>query len=109
MLKKYRVCVKMRQLKFGRLCPRFVMPLLILLLALVPVRPAHAYLDPASASAIIHGLISALAASVVALRLYWARVKTFFLWLRGKSAGRPADFGIQDKSDMRPPNDGRTH
>ena len=99
----------MKHMRFGTLRPRFVLPLLIVLLALVPVRPAHAYLDPASASAIIHALISALAAAVVALRLYWARVKTFFRWLRGKAAGRPADLGIQDKSDIWPPKEERTH
>ena len=84
-------------MKSGTPGPHFVLYLLILLLTLIPVRPVYAYLDPASASFIIHGLISALAAGVVALRLYWARLKKFFRWVRGKAAGSPADFDTQGK------------
>ena len=96
-------------MKFRTLRHGLVLPLLIVLLTMVPVRPVYAYLDPASASAIIHGLISALAASVVALRLYWMRIKTFSRWLRGKAASSPADPGIQEKSKMRPQKEKRTH
>lgn len=102
-------CFGMRHVKFNTLRPRLVLPLLIVLLTLVPVRPVYAYLDPASASAVIHGLISVLAASVVALRLYWARLKAFVRWVRGKAAGSPADLGIQEKSDLRSPKEKRTH
>ena len=39
---------------------------------------AYAYLDPATGSAIIQGLIAGLAAAVVALRVYWAAIKRWF-------------------------------
>ena len=40
--------------------------------------PAHAYLDPATGSILLQGLIAGVAGAVVVLRLYWARVKAFF-------------------------------
>ena len=40
--------------------------------------PAHAYLDPATGSILLQGLIAGVAGVFVVLRLYWARVKAFF-------------------------------
>lgn len=40
--------------------------------------PAHAYLDPGTGSALIQGLIAAVAAVGVTLKLYWHRIKRFF-------------------------------
>ena len=40
--------------------------------------PAHAYLDPATGSILLQGLIAGVAGVGVVLRLYWARVKAFF-------------------------------
>lgn len=36
--------------------------------------PAFAYLDPGTGSAILQGLIAAVAAAAVALKLYWHRL-----------------------------------
>jgi hypothetical protein len=49
---------------------------LIFLFILVPM-PAHAYLDPGSGSALIQGILGAVAAIGVALKLYWHRVLKF--------------------------------
>lgn len=50
-------------------------------LAYVPM--AHAYLDPGTGSMILQGIIGTVAVGLVAIRMYWAKVKQFF-------AGRPA-------------------
>ncbi len=39
---------------------------------------AHAYLDPGTGSAIIQGLIAAVAMASVTLKVYWHRVLSFF-------------------------------
>lgn len=51
--------------------------------AFVWVTPAYAYLDPATGSIILQGLIAGIAGLAVVLRLYWARVKGFFRRLGG--------------------------
>jgi hypothetical protein len=40
--------------------------------------PAHAYLDPGTGSLILQGIIGTVAGALVALRLYWKRIKVFF-------------------------------
>lgn len=47
----------------------------VLLLACMP---AYAYIDPGTGSALIQGLIAAVAAAGMTLRLYWHRVARFF-------------------------------
>jgi len=39
---------------------------------------AHAYLDPATGSILLQGLLAGFAGAVVIGKLYWARVKNFF-------------------------------
>ena len=51
---------------------------LMLLLVLLWPSSAYAYLDPATASLIVSGLIAALSSVVVAVRLYWARIRRLF-------------------------------
>ena len=55
-------------------------PLLFPLAILILLWPssAYAYLDPATGSVIVQGLVAGLAAVVVAARLYWARIKGLF-------------------------------
>ena len=52
--------------------------LLFFALPLFVAAPAHAYLDPATGTVIGQALIAALAAGVVAFRVYWARIKRLF-------------------------------
>ena len=46
------------------------------LFALAPM-PAYAYLDPGAGSALIQGILGAVAAIGVALKLYWHRILKF--------------------------------
>jgi hypothetical protein len=39
---------------------------------------AHAYLDPATGSILLQGLLAGAAGLAVVLRLYWTRMKAFF-------------------------------
>lgn len=40
--------------------------------------PAYAYLDPGTASMLLQGLIGAVAGALVAIRVYWAKIRGFF-------------------------------
>jgi len=40
---------------------------------------AHAYLDPGTGSILIQGLIAAIAGGLFTIRLYWQKVKSFFV------------------------------
>jgi hypothetical protein len=51
---------------------------------LVCCAPAYAYLDPGTGSALIQGVIAAIAAVGVTLKLYWHRIKKFFMPRSGK-------------------------
>lgn len=42
------------------------------------VPSAHAYLDPGSGSAILQGILGALAAIALTVKLYWHRLLRFF-------------------------------
>ena len=54
--------------------------------------PAHAYLDPGTGSMLIQGIIGAIAAVGVTLKLYWHKIKLLF-------SGRSA---IDETSDKYP-------
>jgi hypothetical protein len=45
--------------------------------------PVEAYLDPATGSMILQGLLAGIAGAFVVLRLYWKRFKAFVRRLRG--------------------------
>ena len=47
--------------------------------------PAYAYLDPATGSILLQGLLAGVAGLIVVLRLYWARVTAFFRRLTGRA------------------------
>ena len=48
------------------------------LVAILLAQPAHAYLDPGTGSIVVQGVIAAIAAGAVALRLYWKRLRSLF-------------------------------
>ena len=54
-----------------------VLIMVITLLLILPA-PSFAYLDPATGSMIIQGIIGAVAGLLVAVRLYWQKIKSFF-------------------------------
>ena len=41
--------------------------------------PAYAYLDPGTGSIILQLLLGGMAGALVIVKLYWARVKAFFI------------------------------
>lgn len=45
--------------------------------------PAYAYLDPATGSVILQGLLAGIAGVMVVARLYWTRIKSFTRRLLG--------------------------
>ncbi len=45
--------------------------------------PVYAYLDPATGSILLQGLLAGFAGLMVVVRLYWRRVRAFFRSLRG--------------------------
>ncbi len=47
--------------------------IIVVLLALVAA-PAHAYIDPGTGSAILQGILAALAAIALTAKLYWHRL-----------------------------------
>ncbi len=57
----------------------------------VATSPAHAYLDPGTASMILQGLIGGIAAGATVIALYYQKIKSFFRKLRG----RPDDVRTQ--------------
>jgi len=60
---------------------------------------AHAYIDPTTGSIILQGLVATLAGIAVTTRLYWGRIKAFFLRLRGDSDGEPTKDNAEDMDD----------
>tara|TARA_R110000868_G_scaffold61059_4_gene185716 strand:+ start:12184 stop:12441 length:258 start_codon:yes stop_codon:yes gene_type:complete len=50
--------------------------------------PAHAYLDPGTGSMILQGIIGAVVGGLIALKLYWARLRNF---LSSHRPGRSSD------------------
>lgn len=54
-----------------------------LLLSLIAPRAAHAYLDPATGSMVLQGLVGGVMAGLFVLRRQWGRVKALFT--RGRS------------------------
>ncbi len=40
------------------------------------IEPAYAYLDPGTGSILLQGLIAAVAGGLVAIRVYWAKIRS---------------------------------
>lgn len=61
---------------------------------------AHAYLDPGAGSALLQGLLAALAAIAVVAKLYWHRILRF-LGIRKSKTGAEQTMmqGEQEKSE----------
>ncbi len=54
-----------------------ILIMVITLLLILPA-PSFAYLDPATGSMIIQGIIGAIAGLLVAVKLYWQKIRSFF-------------------------------
>lgn len=60
--------------------------------------PAYAYLDPGTGSMLIQGLIGAIAAAALTIRLYWHKFKALFRSKKG-SEEAAADIPSQSEGD----------
>lgn len=69
---------------------RPILPLMSIVVLLVVLfeRPAHAYIDPGTASYLFQVAAGALLGGVFLLRTYWTRVVTTVRSLMSRSAGR---------------------
>jgi len=61
--------------------------LLFVILLTVNVKPAHAYLDPASGSMILQVIVAAVAAVLITLKAFWHRIRGMF----GSSRSEPIE------------------
>ncbi len=59
--------------------------ILAILIFLLFEKDAGAYLDPGTGSIILNAVIGAIAASAVAIKIFWKRIKFFFLRVFGKN------------------------
>jgi hypothetical protein len=64
--------------------------------------PAYAYLDPATGSVILQGLLAGIAGVMVVARLYWTRIKSFTRRLFGMREpvdpfASPSDPAVQNE------------
>ena len=64
--------------------------------------PAYAYLDPGTGSILIQGAIATVAGALVAGRLYWERIKS---WFRGTLAARQKTESMIDDDSKLDPTD----
>jgi len=65
--------------------PSRIQTAMFLAVLLAWIAPAHAYLDPATGSILLQGLIAGVAGLVVVLRLYWQRLKALFRRMLGQA------------------------
>jgi hypothetical protein len=68
----------------------------IILLAIGISAPAHAYIDPGTGSLIVQGIIGAIAAASISAKLWWHKLKVFFM----KSSTTSEDSA--DSADKKP-------
>jgi len=68
-----------------------ILIMVITLLLILPA-PSFAYLDPATGSMIIQGIIGAVAGLLVAVKLYWGKLTSFF------SRNKKSDTGDEKSS-----------
>ena len=75
------------------------------MLALAYAGPSHAYIDPGTGSIILQSILAGVAVAVGMLRIFWYRLKTFFV--SSDDAGRDTDRGadLDYPQDADAPND----
>ena len=61
-------------------------------------KKAHAYIDPGTGSMMLQALIGGIAAGLVIIRLYWTKLKEFFL---SRSAQEPQSQDKESESDSK--------
>lgn len=61
---------------------------------------AHAYLDPGSASLILQSVIGAISAGVIAIGVYWQKLKGFFM--RKDPSRQDGSLAMDEHADREP-------
>ena len=64
--------------------------LLIMIAVLDSFRPAYAYLDAGTASMLLQIILGGVAGALVVLKIYWHRVKSWFVFKSSKQSERAA-------------------
>ena len=74
-------------------------------LALTYAAPSHAYIDPGTGSIILQSILAGVAVAIGMLRMFWYRLKTFFI--SSDDTGRDTDRGaeLDYPQDADAPND----
>ncbi len=77
---------------------RYFVWTLALLAAWVLASPgrAQAYLDPGTGSYLFQILIAGLIGGLFAVKIFWVRIRLFFLKLFGKEGGEETEDGVDD-------------
>ena len=61
-------------------------------IAVLSMRPAHAYIDPATGSYVLQVLIAGFLGALLAIKMFWHRILLFFQNLTSRSkADEPSD------------------
>jgi NhaP-type Na+/H+ or K+/H+ antiporter len=83
-------------MKLGKLVSRMGwVSLFVVLALLIPVRTAHAYLDPGSGSFIIQIALAALLGLALAVRAFWGQIVGLFKRSRGSAEDETAQTDTQ--------------
>lgn len=73
--------------------------LLVLAILCLTSQPVFAYIDPGTGSALIQGLIAAIAAVGVTAKLYWHRLRAAFGTSPMKEEAQAAKQDVQDETE----------
>lgn len=65
--------------------------LISIFLVFILVNQSYAYIDPGTGSIIFQAMLAAIVGSAVTIKLFWQRIKIFFLRLVGKDKPNNAD------------------
>ena len=69
----------------------FVLSIIVLVTMMAYAGPALAYLDPFTGSALLQLTLGAIAGLMVAAKLYWIKIKQFWMRLLAKDPGEDGD------------------
>ena len=64
-------------------------------LVVMPSQTAHAYLDPGTGSIILQAILGGAAGAMIAGKLYWSKIKSFF-GLAGVESDATRDLGLEE-------------
>jgi len=66
-----------------------------LLLSVIIIQPAHAYIDPGTAGLLLQAIIGGVVGALFTIRIYWQKIKT----LIGFSSKTESQTALRDQTD----------